>query len=147
MKNHSVLQKLDEVMKLELIEDKTSDEIAEIWKAHFATQNALSAVIPRETYAQMKERFEKFNTVGKFISLILENNPDAVFSSCFRFPGKTVTNFSWSNSADTRPISRLSSTFKLSEKTPPSASPWSTTRTWPAKRVSSSCLASTTINF
>jgi len=53
---------LDKIMKLELLEDKTKEEITEIWTKHFQKKEAVCAVIPTETYNIMKEKFTEFNT-------------------------------------------------------------------------------------
>jgi len=54
---------LNDVMKIDLIKDKTTDEIAVIWKEHFLSKKgSLSAVIPTETYKSMKEIFTVHNT-------------------------------------------------------------------------------------
>lgn len=59
---------LNDVMKIDLIKDKTTDEIAVIWKEHFLSKKgSLSAVIPTETYKSMKEIFTVHNTV-RFLS-------------------------------------------------------------------------------
>ncbi|XP_061832072.1 ATP synthase mitochondrial F1 complex assembly factor 1 [Nerophis lumbriciformis] len=41
---------LSSILNLELIQDKTGEEIAEIWKKYFATKDTISAVISTETY-------------------------------------------------------------------------------------------------
>jgi len=53
---------LDNVMKLELLEDKTADEVAAIWTEFWSHKDAVSAAIPADVYKEMKERFNKFNT-------------------------------------------------------------------------------------
>ena len=53
---------LDKVMKLELLEDKTADEVAAIWTEFWSHKDAVSAAIPSDVYKEMKERFDKFNT-------------------------------------------------------------------------------------
>jgi hypothetical protein len=57
------LQKLDDIIKLDLLADKTKDEIAEIWRQYYADKNTVSAVIPADIYKQMHERFQKYKTV------------------------------------------------------------------------------------
>ncbi|XP_077450757.1 ATP synthase mitochondrial F1 complex assembly factor 1 isoform X2 [Stigmatopora argus] len=47
---HCVLQTLGSILNLERIQDKTGEEIAEIWTKHYATKDTISAVIPRQTY-------------------------------------------------------------------------------------------------
>ncbi|XP_077450760.1 ATP synthase mitochondrial F1 complex assembly factor 1 isoform X5 [Stigmatopora argus] len=41
---------LGSILNLERIQDKTGEEIAEIWTKHYATKDTISAVIPRQTY-------------------------------------------------------------------------------------------------
>ena len=53
---------LDKVMKLELLEDKTADEVAAIWTEFWSHKDAVSAAIPSDVYKEMKERFDRFNT-------------------------------------------------------------------------------------
>lgn len=53
---------LDKIMKVDLLADKTPEEIALIWNEHFATKDAVAAVIPVDTYKVMEERFKEFNT-------------------------------------------------------------------------------------
>ena len=51
-----------QVMKVELLEDKTADEVAAIWTEFWCHKDAVSAAIPSAVYKEMKERFDKFNT-------------------------------------------------------------------------------------
>merc|ERR1719189_2684821 len=53
---------LDSVLRLDLLADKTAGEIEEIWCKHFASKDAVAAVIPAQTFKVMQERFEEFNT-------------------------------------------------------------------------------------
>jgi len=53
---------LNTIMKVELLADKTAEEIAQIWSEHYASKDAVAAVIPVETYKIMQERFKEFNT-------------------------------------------------------------------------------------
>lgn len=54
---------LEKIMKLELLQDKTAEEIAIIWTKHFAKlEDKICAVIPAETYKLMQQRFKQFNT-------------------------------------------------------------------------------------
>jgi len=53
---------LESVVKLELLADKSAKEIEEIWCKHFSSKDAVAAVIPAQTYKQMQERFQEFNT-------------------------------------------------------------------------------------
>jgi len=53
---------LDSIVKLELLSQKTSQEIEKIWCEHFSSRDCVSAVIPAQTYRTMQERFAEFNT-------------------------------------------------------------------------------------
>ena len=53
---------LEKVMKVELLEDKTAEEVAAIWTEFWCHKDAVSAAIPAAVYKEMKERFDKFNT-------------------------------------------------------------------------------------
>ena len=50
-------------MKIELLKDKSQDEITEIWREYHRTKDSLAAVIPAKTFQQMQERFLEYNTV------------------------------------------------------------------------------------
>merc|ERR1712013_593997 len=45
---------LNTIMKVELLADKTPEEIAQIWSEHYASKDAVAAVIPVETYKIMQ---------------------------------------------------------------------------------------------
>ncbi|KAJ2850426.1 hypothetical protein IWW36_001916 [Coemansia brasiliensis] len=47
------VKSLDQVMKVEMLENKTAEEIGEIWTAYHATKDAVSAAIPAETYQRL----------------------------------------------------------------------------------------------
>eukprot|EP00088_Acartia_fossae_P039398 TRINITY_DN41007_c0_g1_i1.p1 TRINITY_DN41007_c0_g1~~TRINITY_DN41007_c0_g1_i1.p1 ORF type:complete len:170 (-),score=39.90 TRINITY_DN41007_c0_g1_i1:239-748(-) len=49
-------------MKLDLLHDKTKEEITELWTKHYSEKDAVCAVIPTETYKIMQGRFKEFNT-------------------------------------------------------------------------------------
>lgn len=53
---------LDKIMKLGLLQDKTAQEITQIWTQHFTGQDKICAVIPTDTYDIMKKRFQEFGT-------------------------------------------------------------------------------------
>jgi len=53
---------LDSIVKLELLSKKTAKEIEEIWCNHFSSKDCVAAVIPKDTYTRMAERFTEFNT-------------------------------------------------------------------------------------
>ena len=42
---------------MDLLKDKSAEEISEIWRKYHADKDCVSAVIPAEMYAQMRERF------------------------------------------------------------------------------------------
>merc|ERR1719167_430415 len=60
--SQSSTKSLDKIMKTELLQDKTAEEITQIWTKHFAEQDKICAVIPRDTYKAMQHRFQQFNT-------------------------------------------------------------------------------------
>jgi len=62
--DHVMVKKksLEKVMKIELLADKSAEEIAQIWTEHFSSKEAVAAVIPTNTYKVMQERFKEFNT-------------------------------------------------------------------------------------
>ena len=47
---------------MELLEEKTADEVAAIWTEFWCHKDAVSAAIPSAVYKELKERFDKFNT-------------------------------------------------------------------------------------
>jgi hypothetical protein len=53
-------------MKLELLEGKSSDEIGDIWRTFYSGKDALSAVIPGDTYRQMATSLRQFSTASLF---------------------------------------------------------------------------------
>lgn len=55
-------KKLEDVMKTDLLDDLNFDEIGKLWTDHYKNKDAVSAVIPAETFEQMNERFKEFNT-------------------------------------------------------------------------------------
>ena len=55
-------KKLDSIMKLDLLKNKTKEEISEIWRMHHADIDAVSAVIPVETWLAMQQRFLQYKT-------------------------------------------------------------------------------------
>lgn len=55
-------KKLEDVMKTELLEDLNFEEVGKLWTEHYKNRDAVSAVIPTETFQQMSERFREFNT-------------------------------------------------------------------------------------
>lgn len=55
-------KKLEDVMKIDLIKDKSTEEISALWKAHFGAKECLSAVIPVATFRKFKEMYEIHKT-------------------------------------------------------------------------------------
>lgn len=55
-------RKLNDVMKMELLADKTKEEIATIWTQHFASKDAVCAIIPYDTFKKMKELYDIHKT-------------------------------------------------------------------------------------
>lgn len=54
-------KKLDDIMKLDLLQDKTADEIKNIWlEYHKHKDNVLVAAIPTETYNLLTERSKEY---------------------------------------------------------------------------------------
>lgn len=51
-------------MKVELLADRTKEEIAEIWTKHHFHKDTVCAVIPADVFAQMKERYLVHKTVS-----------------------------------------------------------------------------------
>ena len=49
---------------MELLADKTKEEIATIWTQHFASKDAVCAIIPYETFKKMKELYDIHKTVS-----------------------------------------------------------------------------------
>jgi len=63
---------LEKIMKVDLLRDKTPEEITEIWTKYFSKQEKICAVIPVETYKVMQQRFNEFKTAHK------ENAPECL---------------------------------------------------------------------
>lgn len=53
---------LDKVMKIDLIKDKTPEEIKEIWHQYHIQKNFIAAVVPAEDYDEMEKRAKEFPT-------------------------------------------------------------------------------------
>jgi len=60
--NKSQDKTLERIMKVDLLADKTPEEIALVWTEYWKNKDAVSAVIPVETYNNMEKRFQEFNT-------------------------------------------------------------------------------------
>jgi len=55
-------KKLSDRLKVDLLRDKSKEEISDIWRQYHVDKDCVSAVIPAEMYARMKERFQKHKT-------------------------------------------------------------------------------------
>lgn len=55
-------KKLNDIMKVDLLEDKSAEEIGKIWRDFHLTKDSISAVIPKDVYKQMAERFIEYKT-------------------------------------------------------------------------------------
>lgn len=49
-------KKLDDIMKLDLLQDKTADELKDIWLQYHKEKDVLVATIPSETYKLLEQR-------------------------------------------------------------------------------------------
>ena len=102
---------LDKVMKLELLEDKTADEVAAIWTEFWSHKDAVSAAIPADVYKEMKERFDKFNT---FLFPLPRDKVGISDLQLFIYPVYIrATSLSWSKFKGTRLIFLHSSTSRF----------------------------------
>ena len=55
-------QSLDDIVKLELLKDRSAQEITEIWKNYHMSRDCIFAVIPSETYDRMFWLSSKYKT-------------------------------------------------------------------------------------
>ena len=55
-------KQLDAILKLDLLKDKTKNEITEIWRLHHSNIDAVSAVIPGDVWNGMEKRFLEYKT-------------------------------------------------------------------------------------
>ena len=51
---------LDKVMKVELLRERSGEEVAAIWTEYWLHRDAVSAAIPAATYQEMRQRFQEF---------------------------------------------------------------------------------------
>ncbi|XP_077981740.1 ATP synthase mitochondrial F1 complex assembly factor 1-like [Glandiceps talaboti] len=58
--SRSTQKTLDSVMKLELIQDKTTEEITQIWKDYHSQKDCIAAAIPSRNYEKIHERSQKY---------------------------------------------------------------------------------------
>ncbi|KAL0269476.1 UNVERIFIED_CONTAM: hypothetical protein PYX00_007190 [Menopon gallinae] len=59
---HVNRKRLDDVMKTELLRDKSADEIKDIWLDYHKTKDGIAGVVPKEVYKIMEERGREFST-------------------------------------------------------------------------------------
>jgi len=55
-------KKLEEIMKMELLDGKSKEEIGQIWTQHLSTKEGLCAVIPASTFRSMKDLYQVHKT-------------------------------------------------------------------------------------
>lgn len=53
-------KKLNDIMKVEMLQDKTADEIKEIWLQYHKQKDVLVATIPTETFTTLTERSKEY---------------------------------------------------------------------------------------
>lgn len=53
-------KKLNDIMKIELIQDKSADEIKKIWFEYHKTKDVLAATLTVEQYESLMERAKKY---------------------------------------------------------------------------------------
>lgn len=53
---------LDSILNLDLVQDKTGPEIAQIWTQFFSSRDSISAVIPTETFERIHRRAQSCPT-------------------------------------------------------------------------------------
>nr|XP_045582919.1 ATP synthase mitochondrial F1 complex assembly factor 1-like isoform X2 [Procambarus clarkii] len=65
-------KKLDSILKIDLLKDKTNEELKYIWTEHFRNKDAVSGIIPADTYWKLYETGAKYTTAYK------ENAPECL---------------------------------------------------------------------
>lgn len=55
-------KKLDSILKIDLLKDKTNEELKYIWTEHFRNKDAVSGIIPADTYCKLYETGAKYTT-------------------------------------------------------------------------------------
>ena len=55
-------KRLSTLMKVELLEGKSAEEIGDIWREYHAGKDAVAAVIPAKMWESMQQRFEEHKT-------------------------------------------------------------------------------------
>ncbi|KAJ8687012.1 hypothetical protein QAD02_022806 [Eretmocerus hayati] len=77
--------RLDSIMKMDLIENKSKEEITEIWQEYHKKKDCIVGVLTKEQYEKMFERGKKFNTF--LLPLPRENGYEFIVS---QFLGKEI---------------------------------------------------------
>lgn len=55
-------KKLDDILKIELVEDKNASEIQSIWEEYHKNKEVISATIPRDLYTVQQENMKQYPT-------------------------------------------------------------------------------------
>ncbi|XP_030754053.1 ATP synthase mitochondrial F1 complex assembly factor 1 [Sitophilus oryzae] len=55
-------ESLDKIMKIDLIKDKTAEEVESIWLEYHLTKDCIAATIPSKDYEKLEQRSLKFKT-------------------------------------------------------------------------------------
>lgn len=55
-------KKLSSLMKVELLEGKTKEEVGDIWRQYHVNKDAVAAVIPADVWTSMVDRFQEHRT-------------------------------------------------------------------------------------
>lgn len=56
------IKKLDNIMKTELLNDKTAEEITQLWLDYHRNKDVVISVVPKDIYAVMNKRGKEFST-------------------------------------------------------------------------------------
>uniref|UniRef100_A0A1E1W106 ATP synthase mitochondrial F1 complex assembly factor 1 n=1 Tax=Pectinophora gossypiella TaxID=13191 RepID=A0A1E1W106_PECGO len=56
------IKKLEDILKLDLVKDKDASEIQTIWEQYHRNKHVISAIIPADQYAAIKEKMNKYPT-------------------------------------------------------------------------------------
>lgn len=70
--------KLDSIMKVDLIENKTKEEITEIWQEYHRNKDCISGVLTKEQFDKMFDRGKKYSTF--LLALPRENGYEFIMS-------------------------------------------------------------------
>ena len=71
-------------MKVEMLTDKSKDEIASIWTEHFAAKDAVCAVIPASVFKEMKKLYNIHKTVSVYLLFSVGKIIQIIFPHIFR---------------------------------------------------------------